>query len=159
MKERIKEIYCYPGYYASTKGNIYSKRSGKLTKIQQIEKRGYLFCRVVNKKGKRRYKGVHRLVALAFVPGRKKGLEVNHKNKNRKDNRPSNLEWITHRENVRYSRSLPLTVITKSGHELYYSCISDFERQVGWCSGRVQQYRRMYNSYCKKLGLTFVFSN
>lgn len=157
MKEQLKKIYCYPDYYASTIGNIYSKRSGKLVKIKQHERRGYLFCKVINKKGKTRFKGVHRLVALAFVPGREKGMEVNHINKNRKDNRPCNLEWITHTENVRYSRAKPLIVITKSGCELYYSCIRDFERDAGWCSGRVQQYRRQFNSYCKKLGLQFIF--
>ena len=115
MKEELREIYCYPNYYASNFGNIYSMRSGNLVKLKQFEKRGYLFCKVTTKRGTRRYKGVHRLVALAFVPGRKRGLEVNHINKDRKDNRPCNLEWVTHTENVRYSRGLPLTVITKSG--------------------------------------------
>lgn len=159
MKEELREIYCYPNYYASNLGNIYSMRSGKLVKLKQFEKRGYLFCKVTTKIGTRRYKGVHRLVALAFVPGRKRGLEVNHINKDRKDNQPCNLEWVTHTENVRYSRGLPLTVITKSGCKLQYSCIRDFERDAGWCSGRVQQYRRLHNSYCKKLGLRFIFSN
>jgi len=30
-------------------------------------------------------------------------MELNHKNGNRQDDRPSNLEWISHRENIRHS--------------------------------------------------------
>lgn len=44
---------------------------------------------------------VHRLVASAWhSDSRFPGAEVNHKNGNKQDNRSSNLEWITHQENV-----------------------------------------------------------
>ena len=47
---------------------------------------------------------VHRLVASAFGLSRLKGQHfVNHKNKNKGDNRPENLEWCTHSENIRHS--------------------------------------------------------
>jgi len=42
---------------------------------------------------------VHRIVAKAFVGGYDVGLEVNHKNGNRSDNRAENLEWVTRSEN------------------------------------------------------------
>lgn len=49
--------------------------------------------------------GVHRLVALAYVhnshPDTK--IEVNHIDFNRVNNHYSNLEWMTHAENIRYS--------------------------------------------------------
>lgn len=48
---------------------------------------------------------VHRLVAMAFVynddPKRK--VEVNHKDFDRTNANADNLEWVTHKENVRYS--------------------------------------------------------
>lgn len=43
---------------------------------------------------------VHILVANAFVDGKFDGAEVNHIDSNRTNNRPENLEWITHRDNV-----------------------------------------------------------
>ena len=44
---------------------------------------------------------VHRLVAQAFVEGYKNdgGLEVNHKDGNKRNNHASNLEWVTKKEN------------------------------------------------------------
>nr|DAO81460.1 MAG TPA: homing endonuclease [Caudoviricetes sp.] len=48
---------------------------------------------------------VHRLVALAFVPNPNNYPEVNHKNENGLDNRAINLEWVTSKQNSRYSNA------------------------------------------------------
>lgn len=63
---------------------------------------GYLW---VNVDGKAHL--VHRLIALAFVPGSSE-LQVNHKNGKRTDNRAVNLEWLSCSDNHRHSyRELP----------------------------------------------------
>lgn len=49
---------------------------------------------------------VHRLVAMAFVPGYEDGKEVNHKDCDRQNNSADNLEWVSHYENIRYAKSL-----------------------------------------------------
>lgn len=46
---------------------------------------------------------VHILVALAFIPNPNNLPEVNHIDYNRKNPSANNLEWITHKDNVRYS--------------------------------------------------------
>lgn len=46
---------------------------------------------------------VHRLVASAFCDGYAAGLDVNHKNGVRDDNRACNLEWVTRSENHAHS--------------------------------------------------------
>ena len=43
---------------------------------------------------------VHRMVAKAFCNGYKNGLTVNHIDGNRLNNNASNLEWVTHKENM-----------------------------------------------------------
>jgi NUMOD4 motif/HNH endonuclease len=44
-------------------------------------------------------KSLHRLVAFAFCDGFFDGAVVNHKNGNRQDNKSSNLEWVTQKQN------------------------------------------------------------
>lgn len=63
---------------------------------------GYLIVGL-RKNGKRENKYVHRLVAEAFYKNPKSLSVVNHLNFNKLDNRATNLEWSTQRENVRYS--------------------------------------------------------
>lgn len=50
--------------------------------------------------GHRFTKNVNTLVATAFIPNPKNLSDVHHKNYNKKDNRPENLEWKSHKDNV-----------------------------------------------------------
>lgn len=56
--------------------------------------------------GKNRYStAIHIIVARAFLPYPDDGqkYEVNHKDCNRTNNRIDNLEWITHKDNIKYA--------------------------------------------------------
>jgi hypothetical protein len=53
--------------------------------------------------GKKTSKGVHRMVAEAWIPNPTNLPEVNHKDLNRYNNHADNLEWMTHGENIEYS--------------------------------------------------------
>jgi hypothetical protein len=55
---------------------------------------------------------VHRLVAIAFI-GEQEGMQVNHKNGIKSDNRIENLEWVTPSQNIRHS-------INELGKARYY---------------------------------------
>jgi hypothetical protein len=112
MEEEWREIEGYEGIYeVSSLGRIKSLErdvlycSGKKQPIKErilkpsISGSGYYFIALQNQ-GKRKVKDIHRIVAETFlgVPDGK-NIIVNHINLNKKDNRLSNLEFITQREN------------------------------------------------------------
>jgi len=64
---------------------------------------GYLIVQL-RKDGRRKNHYAHRLVAEAFCANPDKKRVVNHKDYNTKNNQPENLEWVTTKENVCYSK-------------------------------------------------------
>lgn len=60
---------------------------------------GYFYCHL-SKNNKKKSYSVHRLVATTFIPNPNHYRDVNHKNGDKSDNRVSNLEWLTHKENI-----------------------------------------------------------
>lgn len=69
-----------------------------------LNKDGYPVCSIRIDKNKSVTARVARLVAIAFIPNPYNLPEVNHKDYNRQNSHVNNLEWITHADNVRYSK-------------------------------------------------------
>lgn len=67
------------------------------------------------KDGVRKGVAVHRLVAEMFVSGHADGLEVNHKDGDKRNNRADNLEWVTRGRNMSHAWETGLMVFTE-GH-------------------------------------------
>lgn len=110
-----RDIPGYEGYYqVSNLGDIRSVtrvviRSDGVNQIRngrsipkKMNNDGYLIVRL-SKDAKRKQFGVHVLVALAFVPGYFDGAEVNHRDCDRTNNVPENLEWVTHADNIKHT--------------------------------------------------------
>ena len=74
-------------------------RNGKI-KVIQINKRrcGYHEVNLYKNNNVKRFK-VHRLVAQAFIPNPQGKPQVNHIDGDKSNNRASNLEWATDKEN------------------------------------------------------------
>lgn len=88
----------------SNKGRIkyfLSNYPNKITKGSN-HNRGYKIGWVI-KNGKKTNRGIHCLVAEAFISNPLNLREVNHKNGNKKDNRVENLEWCTHAQNMKHA--------------------------------------------------------
>ncbi|TXH44897.1 MAG: hypothetical protein E6Q97_32085 [Desulfurellales bacterium] len=58
--------------------------------------------------GRNRSRLVHQLVAETFIGPRQKGVTVNHINGIKADNRPENLEYVSHLENMRHAYRMNL---------------------------------------------------
>lgn len=102
MKEIWKDVEGYEGYQVSNKGRVKSlnfRHTGKERILKSNPDGGYCLVSLY-RNGKRTSKKIHRLVATAFIPNPENKPEVNHINHNKRDNRASNLEWVTSEENL-----------------------------------------------------------
>lgn len=84
---------------------------------------GYYRVQIRNSKLASKLEMVHRLVASAFVEGYQEGMVANHIDCNPSNNRATNLEWLTTKENLNY-RS-PNTLFKK--YKAVYSYTKDDE--------------------------------
>jgi hypothetical protein len=85
-------------YSVSSLGRIYSHIGQKLISIKPHKTFGYVVVPLGRKINRQAFR-IHRLVAEAFVPNPFNKKEVNHKNKDKADNRIENLEWMNASEN------------------------------------------------------------
>lgn len=95
-----KDIKGYPGYTITDDGKVISYKF-KQPRIMKTwyQKSGYENIKLC-KNNQTYHFLIHRLVAEAFIPNPNNLPEVNHKNKNRQDNRVENLEWCDRISNV-----------------------------------------------------------
>ena len=100
MKQWFKEIEGLKGLYLiSNLGNIYSRKTNKI--LKSVNSKGYRYITIYTQNGQVTY-SVHRLVAKSFVVNYNNKPHVNHINEIKSDNRSSNLEWCTHKENMNH---------------------------------------------------------
>lgn len=107
-QEIWKDIPGYEGLYqvsnlgrVKSLGNRYHRRKELILK-PKLDKYGYYIVSLY-KNSKPKMYGVHRLVMLSFVGW--SNLTVNHKNEIKIDNRIENLEYMSNKDNVRYSQA------------------------------------------------------
>lgn len=108
MKEIWKDVIGYEGWYSvSSLGRIRRDRPSTGAKVGRILKQykhkgGYYFVGL-SKDCIEKNIDVHRIVAKAFIGIPEKNLQVNHKDCNKLNNKISNLEYLTPKENTNHS--------------------------------------------------------
>jgi len=99
MSKTWKTIPGYPGYSASSEGEIRNETTGHITKGGNAGH--YLKVSILFKNGTRKLVYVHDLVCRAFhgCPG--ENQVVLHKDDNKKNCKSSNLRWGSQSENIK----------------------------------------------------------
>lgn len=102
MEEKFVKVKGYDGYEVSNTGKIKSLKTNRLLTPQK-NNCGYLYILLTDSNKKVRINLIHRLVFDSFI-GIDDGLEINHLDEDKENNRLDNLELITHEENLKKYR-------------------------------------------------------
>ena len=152
MKEEWRTIPTFEKYEASNLGRVRHKKTGRILRPNRNEK-GYRHV-VLYRKDKRdkHTVGVHRAVALAWLPTDDYTMTVNHKDENKENNCVSNLEWLKNAENICYSQGRKVMCIENG---VVYNSINEASRITGISVATIK--RSCSNSYqrTKRIHLNF----
>lgn len=150
------------GYFINKCGQIITTRDNhclyKLLSIKE-DKDGYLETQLVCNDGKRRHFRIHRLVcAMWNGEPNKTSFVAMHKDNNKKNNIPSNLEWGSIAKNTQdaykdklCSCSTKIKAIDSQGNLIEFYSTQDFGRYIGCSVGYAGQ---LLNNLINRPGFT-----
>ena len=163
MTEEWRDIPGYEGrYQASSLGRI---RGPRCVNRPFKNRNGYMVATLF-KDGEKIRTGVHRLVAVAFIPNTEGKPQINHINGDKLDNRPENLEWVTCSENNLHRRRvlnggggrckrpvvcLDTGVKYPSITEAAATTGSHLEKILACCKGRRKQTNGLHWAYAEEV--------
>lgn len=143
-------------YFIGTDGNVYRQlKPWKASKYKDIKING-------------KHRLIHRLVAEAFVENPHGYTEVNHKDLNRDNNTPENLEWCTHQQNMIHSFKHKSNIrnfvecdllIDDTFHKSFGSIKEAirYAQQLGYSASMLEKHRKHKNaSLLIKKGVTTI---
>ena len=156
-----KDVGGFEGYYkVSNLGRI--KRTWKhkeRIKIPSIDKNGYLMT-LLCRDGERKNVFIHRIVAKAFIQNQQNFDTVNHKDENKLNNDLTNLEWMSVKDNVRYSNCIPLLQFDINGNFIKeWESLIDVERELGIDTSQTTKCCKCKKHYLTAGGYKWKYKN
>lgn len=143
VMENLKDIPGYEGLYAASEnGGIWSYKAKRFLNANLCDK-GYARA-FLRKDGKGKMYRVHRLIWLTFKGEIPYNKEINHIDCNRRNNKLSNLECVSHVKNMQHpptksklgAPSQPFCLISEK-ENIYCESIRDAADKMGMSRGSV----------------------
>lgn len=139
-------------YVNSKNGQVRKAKEHILSPGKNVD--GYLRVTLC-KNGKKNTIGVHRLVAMAFIPNPDNLPMINHKDCNPANNTVENLEWCDYQYNNTYNgRHLKAAIVNRNNH------LSDIIYQFTFDGEFVKEWESMHEiervTGLKKAGITMA---
>jgi hypothetical protein len=116
LGEELRGVIGYEELYAVTSfGRVWSyPKKGRKGEWSDLNNSKTRYIRVgLTRDNKRKWFGLHTLVAKAFIANPWKKKQVNHKDGKRYNCRVNNLEWMTARENIQHATDTGLNPYLK----------------------------------------------
>jgi len=149
--KKLDEVYEVSEYgdvrsvdrYVEQKSRTYWVKGKALE--HNIDRKGYHRAGL-NKDSKRKYEGIHRLVAKLFIENPENKPEVNHMDGDKSNNHYTNLEWVTRSENMKHAVETGLIThvfeypktqrkgvvkTDKNGRKTFYPSLAEASRKDG----------------------------
>ena len=137
------KIENFDRYYVTKNGEVISVKNDKtIRRKTYITKNGYEIVKLA-KKGKYVRKLVHRLVAEAYIPNFTNNLEVNHIDGNKLNNSLSNIELVTHYQNMKHAHQNKLidkhkkAIVEFDGYKFHFNSYKDAAKCIGVAASQV----------------------
>ena len=125
------DINNYPNYLIYSDGRVWSKKRNIFLKSSKVGA-GYLKV-ALDKKDKY----IHRLVAEHYIPNPDNLNEVDHKNRDKTDNRVENLRWTTRQSNM---NNTSIQINNKSGFQWISKSKNGYTFQRSYNKVRIRKY-------------------
>lgn len=103
----MKKCVNYQNYEVSENGDVYNTVTKRFLK-QRIDHTGYMNVTMRDNGGKWRTVKVHRILAQTYIPNPDDKPEVNHIDGVKTNNKLTNLEWVTSKENKQHGLEMGL---------------------------------------------------
>lgn len=102
----MKKIEGFDNYVITDNAEVINTNTGRVLK-QSKNPKGYMQI-ILSCEGKSSTKSIHRLVFEAYNGKIKKGMTVNHIDRDKSNNKINNLELLTQKENLRHAVDIGL---------------------------------------------------
>ena len=113
------EIQGYPNYLIYPDGRVFSKKSNRFLRPNVNVRHKYHYIKLTRKSLNM---SIHRLVAIHYIPNPDNLPQVDHINRNREDNRVSNLRWV---DSFTNQQNTKLDIRNKLGIKNIHYCKRD----------------------------------
>lgn len=127
MDNEFEFIKGYENLYKINKnGEVFSCIYNKVMQPQETDD-GFLFVNLRKEKSNKKCR-IHRLIALQFIENIDNKPEVDHIDKNKKNNSIINLRWVTRKENA-INKIINLTNLTNEKVEARKNNIKEYKKE------------------------------
>lgn len=111
--EEWRTINDFPNYKISNLGRVKNIKTNRILKPFKNKTSGYYYINIRNTRGRKCYR-VHRLVATYFINNPLNLSDVNHIDEDKGNNKSSNLEWVSHLDNIRHGSGIKRSKASRS---------------------------------------------